>query len=199
MKVFISWSGNASGQAAEALSEWLPQIIQAVEPFLSSEMDKGARWQTEVSTKLNEARVGIFCLTQENLRAPWILFEAGAVSKTPDARVCTLLLGLKPTDVEYPLAQFQHTEILKEDFWKLLQTVNGALKIGDEKPVAEKTLEKVFERCWPDLQDRLKAIPCGEQTSASLRSVSDLLRELLEPGQGSVRRAANATRRPSPG
>ena len=37
--------------------------------------------------------------------ARWILSEAGALSKTKDARVCNLLLDVKPADVVDPLAQ----------------------------------------------------------------------------------------------
>lgn len=44
MKVFLSWSGERSRLVATALHEWLPQVINAVEPFISSNIDAGARW-----------------------------------------------------------------------------------------------------------------------------------------------------------
>ncbi len=34
MKVFISWPGKASGEAAIALKDWLPSVIQAIDPFV---------------------------------------------------------------------------------------------------------------------------------------------------------------------
>ena len=46
--------------------------------------------------------------------APWILFEAGALAKIKNARVCTLLLDIKKADVEPPPGQFQATLVEQE-------------------------------------------------------------------------------------
>jgi hypothetical protein len=52
-----------------------------------------------MATKLGTVKAGIICLTPGNLTAPWILFEAGAISKTPEkAYVCTLLVDLQLTN-----------------------------------------------------------------------------------------------------
>lgn len=37
MKVFISWSGNKSHKVALVFREWLPSVIQSLEPYVSSE------------------------------------------------------------------------------------------------------------------------------------------------------------------
>jgi hypothetical protein len=56
MDIFISWSGKRSRAFAEALRDWLPMIINAARPFLSSsDIDKGARWSTEIAGKLEKA------------------------------------------------------------------------------------------------------------------------------------------------
>jgi hypothetical protein len=84
MDVFISWSGERSRAAAEALRSWLPKIINAIKPWLSSEdIDKGSRWGTDVASRLETAKAGIICLTPGNLHSDWILFEAGATIKDP--------------------------------------------------------------------------------------------------------------------
>lgn len=81
MLVFLSWSGSRSKAVAETFSKWIVQVIQAVEPWISSDIEKGARWNSEVAARLEQSRVGIICLTKENLDAKWILFESGALSK----------------------------------------------------------------------------------------------------------------------
>ena len=44
MKVFLCWSGTRSKGIANALHEWLPRVIQALDPWISVDIDKGARW-----------------------------------------------------------------------------------------------------------------------------------------------------------
>ena len=74
-------------------------------------------------------------MTRENLNEKWILFEAGALSKTKDAHVCTFLLDLKPTDVEHLLVQFQATQFKKKDVWKLIRTINQEVEdVGEISP-----------------------------------------------------------------
>src|SRR5438045_1936561 len=111
MKVFISWSGTRSRDVAESLHEWLPYVINAVEPWLSSaDIEKGARWALDLAQELESTSVAVICLTKENLNAPWILFEAGALSKTVGKSfVCPYLFGLDRIDLTGPLLQFQAT------------------------------------------------------------------------------------------
>src|SRR4051812_36495571 len=115
MKIFISWSGERSKAIAEALHEWLPDVIQAIEPWMSAnDIEKGARWRSGLATELEQTSVSVICLTPENLESPWIHFEAGALSKQQqNTYVCTFLFGLEPIDVREPLAQFQATKSAK--------------------------------------------------------------------------------------
>ena len=180
MHIFISWSGNRSKAVAEALREWLPNVIQAVRPWMSgSDIEKGQRWSFDVAEQLAKSKVGIICLTPENLAAPWILFEAGALSKTLDMTyVCPYLHELDPKEIEGPLSQFQATKGAdKEDMRKLIQTINRAL--GD-LALTESRLDEIFDRWWPDLKRKLKKVPPLDLATARPKQDSEMLREMYE-------------------
>ena len=118
IKVFISWSGKTSCELAKIFRDWLPSVIQAVKPYYSpDDIAKGERGNTSMATELEQADAGLLCLTRDNLDAPWIMFEAGALSKKLDtSRVCPILFaGLETTDLKGPLGQFQAAKFNKED------------------------------------------------------------------------------------
>jgi TIR domain len=179
MDVFISWSGPRSQAVANALRNWLPKIINALKPWLSSaDIDKGARWSSDVASRLSSAKAGIICLTPSNLHADWILFEAGALSKTlENTYVCTLLVGLKPSDLGPPLAQFQATKAEKEDVFGLLKTLNSGLGDG---ALADGHLAEAFEVWWPKLMAELDNLPADDvakrPTSLAIKIVLRQLR-----------------------
>ncbi|MFQ5874194.1 MAG: toll/interleukin-1 receptor domain-containing protein [Dehalococcoidia bacterium] len=179
MRVFISWSGERSGTVARALRDWVPNVIQAVRPWMSdSDIAKGARWSSDIALQLEESRVGVICLTPENLQEPWILFEAGALSKTlEDTFVCPYLYDLQSADITGPLAQFQATKPEKEDTRSLIQTINRALR---EQALPEPNLNTIFDKWWPDLEKSLKAVPRPEKKPAPQRSDRKILEEILE-------------------
>jgi hypothetical protein len=182
VKVFISWSGPRSKAVAQALHDWLPDVMQAIRPWISSEdIRKGKQWNLELTQELEGTHIGVICLTPENLMAPWILFEAGALSKLQrkDVYVCTYLIDLRHTDVTGPLAEFQHTLATKEDTHQLIKTINDAMAEGQGR-LAEAPLDRAFERCWPELQQKLETLPKPEEPAAPPRAPDDMLREILE-------------------
>ena len=121
MKVFVSWSGEQSQKFAEALKEWLEQCIQSVEVFFSSEdIEKGENWQIKLSNELQDTNYGIVCLTPENIDAPWIHFEAGALSKLLDSKVMVLAMNINFADIKGPLKAFQATKFEKNDIFSQL-------------------------------------------------------------------------------
>jgi hypothetical protein len=178
MKVFLSWSGETSRRLAEALREWLPAVLQAVEPWMSAaDIDKGARWSADIAGELEQAKVGVLCLTRDNLAAPWVLFEAGALSKTlQKTYVCPYLLGLRPADLRGPLVQFQAAEATEADTRRLVATINAAL---GPKALSERSLDRAFATWWPELEKVLKALPPARPGARPARSERDLLEEVL--------------------
>ena len=178
MRVLLSWSGDRSRQVAEALRFWLPSVIQAIEPWMSStDIDKGSRWSVDVAARLGDTRFGIICLTPENLTAPWILFEAGALSKSLDETfVCPYLFDLEPSDIAGPLAQFQATRARRDDTRALLQTLNCAL--GDQALPSDR-LDDAFQVWWEKLESRLAAVVKPEVDVTSRRPDREVLDEVL--------------------
>jgi len=197
MKVFISWSGTRSRKVALIFHDWLPSVIQSIAPFVSSEdIDKGARWNTDIARELKESTFGIICVTKENLLAPWLNFEAGALSKTMDnTYVAPFLFDVKPSDLKNsPISQFQATSFNKEDLKRLLGTLNRAA----ENSLSDQQLAKTFEVWYPTLDKSLNDLHLEptENSEDNLETVeSDVLEEILEMSRNTQRLLGNVDAR----
>jgi len=181
VKLILSWSKDRSRQVATVLHEWLPSVINRVQPWMSSEdIDKGTRWGAELADRLAGTDQGVVCVTAENMREPWLNFEAGTLAKAINsARVRPVLLDVAPADLTGPLTQFQATSLLdKEDVFKLVGSLNG----GTAEPVAPGVLARSFERAWPELHDeisKLARVPASGRLR-SVRSADDKIDEILD-------------------
>lgn len=184
MKVFISWSGNKSHKVGLVFREWLPSVIQSLEPYVSSEdIDKGARWSSDIAKELEDSTFGILCVTKDNLHAPWLSFEAGALSKTMDkAFVTPFLFDIKRSEVNGPILQFQSTVFEKEDIKKLIYTLNNAC---GENGIPETRLDKVFEVWYPILEKELNNIKEYDESDLEKNTkeeahTTEIIEEILE-------------------
>lgn len=157
MKVFLSWSGDVSHKVAVIFRDWLPSVIQSIEPYVSSEdIDKGARWSTDIAKELEDSTFGIVCVTKENIHTSWLNFEAGALSKTMDKSfVSPFLFDIKRSEVNGPILQFQSTIFEKEDIEKLIKTLNKAC---GESVLSEERIQKTFNVWYPTLKENLNKI-----------------------------------------
>lgn len=194
-KVFISWSGELSRKLGEALRNWLPSALQYVKPYFSPEdIEKGAKWNSEIAKELETSNVGVICLTRDNTEKPWIIFEAGALSKSIEkSRVCTLLFDLDPAEVKGPLTSFQATRFLKEDFKRLVITINAAA--GDSR-LETPVLDTVFDMWWPKLEAQAAEILKSHEKGGrkEKRSDRDILEEVLELSRLSSARSSRSSR-----
>ena len=187
MKVFISWSGSKSQEVAKILKQWIPCVIQSVEPYFSSaDIDKGARWSTDIAKELQDASFGILCVTKDNLSSSWLNFEAGALSKSIEqSKVCPFLVDLKPSDIQNsPILQFQMASSTKDDVFKLFTSINSNL--GDTK-LHEDVLTTTFDTFWPKIDESLKSVSSitetvtpakkvGKDTQAPIEEILELVR-----------------------
>lgn len=187
MKVFISWSGPRSRHVADSLRSWLPKVLQSLRPWMSDEdIAAGARWLPEIAGELSSAQVGVLCVTPENQSNPWLVFEAGALSKTlAQTFVCPMLFGMDPGQLSGPLAQFQAGKFDKTGVSRLIETMNTAL---GEHALLPADLHEVFEVWWPRLEARLQTIPELEGDRIAPRATSDVLEEILALAREQLRR-----------
>lgn len=182
MKIFISWSGSLSQAVATLLKGWLEDIFQGAEAWMSNEdINKGAIWFSGITDTLEGTDFGILCLTSENTAAPWILFEAGALSKgLTKNRVCPLLVDLEVSQLEAPLSQFNAARPVREDMWRLVKTINSH---GKDHLLLADRLRKTFDRWWDDFETKFGAIIANKKTSTTKppkRTLDAMVVEILE-------------------
>jgi hypothetical protein len=157
MEVFLAWSGFRSKAVATALLDWLPVVLPAVEPWMSqTDVADGRSRSQDIATKLLQADLGIFCVTRDNLADPWMVFEAGALSKAGDGgRVLPFLLDVGISELSTPLAQFEAKRANRDGVWDLICSINRFSK----HPVEAGNLSAAFELAWPKLESKLAEIP----------------------------------------
>jgi len=157
MKVFLSWSGESSKAIATALREWLLLIFPEVTFWISTrDIQAGERWGEQLDKQLEATDFGILCLVPSNQAAPFLLYEAGALSKSvASARVVPYCAGLQPEEVQVPLSRFQGVAADEAGTRRLVESINALL----ENRRSEQVLAKTFAKWWPDLKRELEAIP----------------------------------------
>lgn len=179
MRIFISWSGLHAKAVAAALHGWINDVFDAAEPFMSDvDIAGGTRGLNRIEEELVGARFGIVVTTRENQNAPWINFEAGALSKVVDEagqRVMPILVDLTSNDLTSPLKQFQAAPLSRDGIQRLVKSLAEVLG------VEESYSARRFETYWPQLEDSLKGIetPPVVSTPQPTRDVPEVVDEIL--------------------
>ncbi|MDP9694486.1 UNVERIFIED_ORG: hypothetical protein J2X79_002045 [Arthrobacter globiformis] len=186
MKVFISWSKARSLIVAKALEEWLPQVINQVQPWMSAKsIEAGKLSIAQISEALETTSFGIICVTPENQRETWLNFEAGALSKAvmgANASAVPLLIGFKDfRTLGAPLSNYQAHLASKEDIRTIVHAINAALPTRREVP----QLDAAFEKWWPDLEVSIEKAqawspPPGQEVTDSPKSLDKSIDEILQ-------------------
>lgn len=187
MKIFLSWSEDRSKFIAEALRNWLPNVIQIIEPWMSKEdIKSGGRWSPEIMIHLEASKFGIICLTPENQNNPWIMFESGALSKTiAQTFVCPLLFEMNPSELVGPLSQFQANQLNKEGLFQIVNSINDALGTNGLK---KDKLDETYSVWWPQLERKLAECPPYDGKKVPKRSHEDILNEIVNNTREQLRR-----------
>jgi hypothetical protein len=181
MRVFISWSGDGARDFALFLRIWLRQVVQALQPFMSEQdIGKGTRNTHEMGKVLEDTQFGIVVLTRDNVAAPWINFEAGAISKSlGTSRLVPLLLDVAKSDVAGPLAQFQAVDANDHtDIHRMFQDINTLL----EHPLDAEVLGPAVQSKLPEFEAAVyeyRTGTLGQGAAGALRSDRDVMEEIL--------------------
>lgn len=129
MKLFISWSGKLSKEVGKALKNWLNDSVFKTENLhiFYSEEDIGAGldWLHVIKEELLSSDCALIILTQDNIDAPWLNFEAGsiAISGKDDRRTIPLFIDTDTGSTRSPLRHFQGATLSKSDIRKLIEDI----------------------------------------------------------------------------
>ena len=181
MKIFISWSGELSRQLGSIIREWLPNVLQAVKPYFTpSDIEKGSKWESEISQQLEASNFCLIVMTRESLKSNWIPFEAGAISKHIDrSKICPIVFDIQPSDIEGPLSRFQATKFSETEMAALLVSVNTS---AGEAAVSSDVLKAAFKVWWPILEQKVSEVLASSpiaQHKEGARTAESLLEETL--------------------
>jgi hypothetical protein len=156
MSVFISWAGKdtASYRIAVLLKEFIPQVIQKTDCFISDDIQAGTVWLNRLLAELQNRNIGLVCVTRDNQNSRWLNFEAGAIWKNVGdvSRVCPVLIDLSPKDVSQPLSSFQTKTLKREDVLSICEMVN---KDKGDRSLTKEALNRAFGVWWPEFEKAL--------------------------------------------
>jgi hypothetical protein len=197
VKVFISWSGAKSQAVAEALNEWIPDVIQDVKCFFSTESIRaGQQWLSVINQELTDTSFGIICVSADTQHSPWLNFEAGALAKkiANESRVVPLVVDFPVGSLEFPLRQFNAVESSRDGVYAMMKSIN---ETGE--PRADAAFNRSFDKWWPELASKLEEIETasGSVLAPEPPNLPSLVQETLDVVKG-IARAQSAYFGPSP-
>ncbi len=134
-KIFVSWSGPNSKEFAKGLKRLLENSVfpnTDIECFVSDQdIASGSDWWNKIKTELRKCKLGILCITKENLRAPWIYFEAGAMVAREVPSIPLLVSCNITALASSPLNGKQAVDFYdQKKFLKMLSDINNAMEYG---------------------------------------------------------------------
>ena len=129
-------------------------VLQYVEPFVSDkDIAAGDRWAEKIATELESSNFGIICITPKNINSEWMLFEAGALSKSMlEAKVIPILFGLELSVLSGPLKEFQAQKVDATGIMKVVEAINAV----SESKADENIIGRTVPALWPQLEKDLK-------------------------------------------
>lgn len=158
-KIFISWSGPHSKEFAKGIKKLLEESVfenKELTCFVSDlDIASGSDWWLKIKKELRSCKLGILCITKENLRAPWIYFEAGAMI----AREIPSIPLLVSCDIKAlsstPLNGKQAVDFYDiKKFLKMLVDINNAMEFD----LTENQVKELGKAAYTKLKNDLESV-----------------------------------------
>jgi hypothetical protein len=157
MKLFISWSQDFSMEVAKALETFITSVLQNAEPWMStSKLKPGDAWKREIFENLQGVNTGMLVVTKENFLKPWLLFEAGAISKGDISnKIIVFLVDLTVDELGDPLQTYQTCDRSRDSMWKMIEGIN---RPGQQGAVPSERIRSTFVLHHEEFIRRLEEI-----------------------------------------
>lgn len=158
-KIFISWSGPNSKEFAKALKVMLEDSLfenTDLECFVSDQdIASGSDWWDKIKKELRSCKLGILCITKENLKAPWIYFEAGAMIAR-EIRAIPLLINCSYDALtSTPLNGKQAVDFYNSrKFLQMLVEINNCMGLG----LTENQINRIGKNAYDKLKSKNESI-----------------------------------------
>jgi hypothetical protein len=154
MNIFISQTIGKSREVAVILKDWLIMDMQLCDPWMSTDIPGGDDWRQTLRNALKESRMGILCITDNNLSNQWIVYEAGAMDFNGIEVFPYVIGSLRFRDLPPPINHLQGARADKKGTESLILKINNAL----DRPISERHLLENFESNWHILRRKLENI-----------------------------------------
>lgn len=144
-KLFISWSKASTRGIADSLARHLELMLPRQEVFVSTrDITLGENFRNVIDEQLKSSSFALICVNSENIKEPWLHYEAGAISATIEkAHIIPLLFdGDFEIIKDTPLGVFHAIKYDKEAIRQIVDLVS------DDKTRAQ----EYFKKFWPDLE-----------------------------------------------
>ena len=132
-------------------------------------------WRTSLGKELKDADYGILCLTEDNLKSPWLCYEAGALgisaashdNANHEAHVVPIRFGnVEAAQIASPIQDFQSKPFTREEMLALVLDLaehyrsvsSNRRNLPDEGEISDK-----FNSSYQELADKIQAILDGAE------------------------------------
>ena len=191
MEIFISWSKNKSKLLALETKKLIQNVLgKKVEVFFSPDMYKGTSVDNEIHNNLLQSDKCIVCITSDNFKNPWLMYEAGVVygahfAKPGGSIVIPILFEHIPdwsSWVDKPLNRYVPIRVNNEND-NFEKTRDEFKQFFQELTSESNTRIKNFNNNWNAYIAEVKSILQQEQLIPD--TCRDLVDQIMEDTNGS--------------